>query len=65
VIGFGVAQMLVKVLTGVFDPPPEFLYVPWTYLVLLAVAASASTGVAVFVTQMASRRVGVEALRDM
>ncbi len=65
VIGFGVAQMLVKVLTGVFDPPPEFLYVPWTYLVLLAVAASASTGVAVFVTQMASRRVGVEALRDI
>ncbi len=65
VMGFGVAQMLVKVLTGVFDPPPEFLYVPWTYLVLLAVAASASTGVAVFVTQMASRRVGVEALRDI
>ncbi|MGH2412148.1 MAG: FtsX-like permease family protein, partial [Microcystaceae cyanobacterium] len=54
VMGFGVAQMLVKVLTGVFDPPPDLLYVPWTYLVLLAVAASVSTGVAVFVTQVAS-----------
>ena len=63
--GFGVGQMLVEVLTGVFDPPPEFLYVPWTYLVLFAEAASASTGVAVFLTQIPSRRVGVEALRDI
>ncbi len=63
-MGFGVAQMLVKVLTGVFEPQPD-LYVPWTYLVLFAVAASASTGVAVFLTQMASRRVGVEALRGI
>jgi ABC-type multidrug transport system fused ATPase/permease subunit len=64
-IGFGVAQMLVKVLTGVFDPPPDFLYVPWTYLMLLTVAASLSTIVAVFVTQMASHRIGIEALRDI
>ncbi|MER8386576.1 hypothetical protein NKH14_13820 [Mesorhizobium sp. M1380] len=34
--------MLVKLLTGVFDPPPESLSVPWAYLgvVLGLVAAS-------------------------
>ena len=65
VMGFGVAQMLVKVLTGVFDPPPEVLSVPWSYLVLLILAASTSTGIAILVTQMASRRVVVEALRNI
>jgi len=64
-LGFGVAQMLVKVLTGVFDPPPEILSVPWVYLVLLAGAAIASTAVAVISAQNASSRVGVEILRDI
>ena len=27
--------MLVKVLTGVFDPPPSAIAVPWGYLVAL------------------------------
>lgn len=65
IIGFSVAQMLVKVLTGVFDPPPDFLSVPWNYLLLLAVAASLSSAVAVLGTQIVSRQVGVEALRDI
>ena len=33
------AYALVKVLAGVFDPPPEALPVPWVYLVLLFVSA--------------------------
>lgn len=65
IIGFGVAQMLVKVLTGVFDPPPDFLSVPWKYLLLLIVVTSVSTIVAVSAMQIVSRRVGVEALRDI
>ncbi|MBE9020449.1 FtsX-like permease family protein, partial [Chroococcidiopsidales cyanobacterium LEGE 13417] len=65
VLGFGVAQMLVKVLTGVFDPPPELLSVPWVYLVLLTGAAIASTAVAIIGAQDASSRVGVEILRDI
>jgi len=65
ILGLSVAQMLVKVLTGVFDPPPELLSVPWFYLVLLAGAAIASTGIAVLGAQNASRRVGVESLRDI
>jgi putative ABC transport system permease protein len=35
VIGFVVSQLLVVVLTGVFDPPPERLAVPWGYLVVV------------------------------
>jgi putative ABC transport system permease protein len=38
-LGGGVAFVLVKVLEGVFDPPPEWLAVPWAYLVGLVVVA--------------------------
>jgi putative ABC transport system permease protein len=34
--GWAVSSMLVKVLTGVFDPPPDVLTVPWGYLAGLA-----------------------------
>ncbi|MCU1456098.1 MAG: hypothetical protein JWL73_190, partial [Actinomycetia bacterium] len=33
--GWALAQMLVKVLTGVFDPPPAALSVPWAYLAVV------------------------------
>ncbi len=45
--GWGLSQLLVKVLTGVFDPPPAHLAVPWGYLsasVLVTVAAVAVAG---------------------
>ena len=64
-LGFGLAQMLVTILTRVFDPPPEVLTVPWTYLVLLAAAAITSMVAAVLSTQIASHRPVVEALRDL
>jgi putative ABC transport system permease protein len=64
-LGFGIAQMLVTILTGVFDPPPETLSVPWLYLVLTATAAIASMVAAVLSTQLASRRPAVEVLRDL
>ena len=41
-LGFGIAGVLVKILSGVFDPPPEHLVVPWVYLALLAAAAAAA-----------------------
>lgn len=64
-LGFGVAQMLVTVLTGVFDPPPEILSVPWLYLVLLTMAALASMIGAVLGTQAVLHRPVVEALRGL
>ncbi|MGI8553188.1 MAG: FtsX-like permease family protein [Dehalococcoidia bacterium] len=64
-VGFAVAQMLVKLLTGVFDPPPQVLSIPWLYLFLLAAAAIVSTIFALLVAQYGSRRPVVEALRDV
>jgi putative ABC transport system permease protein len=45
VTGFGIAEMLVTMLAGVFDPPPEMIQVPFGYLgvtILGAVAAAAA-----------------------
>lgn len=36
-VGWGMSELLVKILTGVFDPPPSWLAVPWGYLAGLAV----------------------------
>jgi putative ABC transport system permease protein len=64
-LGVGVAQVLVKMLTGVFDPPPDALAVPWGYLALLGVAAVASTVLAVLGVRLYSRRRVLEALRGL
>jgi putative ABC transport system permease protein len=37
-IGWFIAWILVKLMTHVFDPPPDALAVPWAYLALLALA---------------------------
>lgn len=63
-LGVGVAQMLVTILTGVFDPPPEILSVPWFYLVGLLAAAFISMIGAILGAQAASRHSVVEALRS-
>ena len=64
-LGVGIAQMLVKVLTGVFDPPPEFLAVPWGYLGLLALIAAISAIAAVYAVKTLSGRAVVEELRSI
>ncbi len=63
--GLCVATMLVTVLAGVFDPPPETLAVPWLYLVVVSIAAFGATVLAVLGAQAASRRPVVEALRSL
>jgi putative ABC transport system permease protein len=47
--GWLLSQMLVKVLTGVFDPPPSALAVPWAYLAVVG-------GVAVVAIALAAHR---------
>jgi putative ABC transport system permease protein len=44
--GWGLSKMLVKVLTGVFDPPPAHLAVPWGYLSVVAASSVAAIFVA-------------------
>ncbi|MFJ4848576.1 MULTISPECIES: FtsX-like permease family protein [unclassified Streptomyces] len=64
-IGWALSQMLVKVLTGVFDPPPASIAVPWAYLVLtLLIAVAAIAGAAMNATRRATRP-AVEELRDL
>jgi len=63
-MGFGVAWMLVKMLTGVFDPPPASLSVPWLYLVILISAAAVSTIIAVLFAYAHSHHSGIAAMRE-
>ena len=56
---------LVDVLTGVFDPPPDFLTIPWTYLAGVAVAVVATVLAAGIITLRALRRPAIEELRDL
>jgi putative ABC transport system permease protein len=63
--GFGVAQMLVKLLNGVFDPAPEHLMVPWLYLAALVIAGAVSLAVAVVTIDSLARRRTIEALRTV
>jgi len=63
--GWVLAQMLVKVLTGVFDPPPAALSVPWAYLALVAVIAAVAVATAAMATVKSASRVSAAALREL
>ncbi|MFJ2830747.1 FtsX-like permease family protein [Streptomyces sp. NPDC087263] len=64
-MGWGLSEMLVKVLTGVFDPPPATLSVPGTYLVLTGCAAGAAVLAAALNGVRRAARPAVEELRDL
>ena len=69
VLGAGTAVllsiMLVDVLTGVFDPPPDVLSIPWLYLAALTGAVIASVLAAGALTLRSLRRPTVDELRDL
>jgi putative ABC transport system permease protein len=69
VLGVAVAAalslMLVKVLTGVFDPPPEHLSVPWGYLVVVGALVMVAVAGAGTIALRALRRPAIEELRDL
>jgi putative ABC transport system permease protein len=60
-----ISYMLVKVLTGVFDPPPDQLFVPWGYLAVVVGLMLAGVGVAGALTLRGLRRPTSEDLRDL
>jgi putative ABC transport system permease protein len=62
-IGFAVAAVLVKLLSGVFDPPPEALSVPWGYLITVGITAAVCTAAAVRVMLGLARKPDPMALR--
>ncbi len=63
--GWGIAFVLVKILTGVFDPPPEHLFVPFAYLSALGVVTAAAVVAVCLGTLRATRRPAVEIVRDL
>jgi putative ABC transport system permease protein len=64
--GAWISIMLVKVLTGVFDPPPSAASVPWIYLACVATATLVAVAVAAGATVRAARRRPiVETLREL
>ena len=65
-LGGGVLSlMLVAVLTGVFDPPPAALAVPWSYLAVVCLLAVAGLALAVLATMRTAWRAGPEIIRDL
>ncbi|HEU0316961.1 MAG TPA: ABC transporter permease, partial [Solirubrobacteraceae bacterium] len=69
VLGAGIATaiswMLVKVLTGVFDPPPDALAIPWAYLAAVTALAVGTVLAAGSLTLRALRRPAIEELREL
>jgi putative ABC transport system permease protein len=59
------AELLVKVLTGVFDPPPDSLSIPWLYLGCVVALTLAAVGAAGTATLRRLRRPAIEELRDL
>ncbi len=64
-ISWGLTLMLVKVLTGVFDPPPASIALPVTYLLVTAVIVVLALGVGAGWGARTSTRPAVEELRDL
>ena len=56
VTGFAIAEMLVTMLAGVFDPPPETIGVPSNLLVVLTIGALAAAAAVVIVFERVHRR---------
>ena len=64
VTGGLLAEMLTKVLTSVFDPPPASLAVPWGYLTGVAVVVLLAEAIAAKATILGARHPSLELLRD-
>jgi putative ABC transport system permease protein len=65
VAGWALAVMLVKVLAGVFDPPPPTLAVPWSYLGSFVGVALVAVAVAAYGAIIAIRRPAIALVRDL
>jgi putative ABC transport system permease protein len=61
--GWALTVMLIKVLTGVFDPPPANLAVPWAYLAAVGAVTVIAAASATALAQRDARRPQLELLR--
>jgi putative ABC transport system permease protein len=63
-LAVAMSRMLVKVLSGVFDPPPSTLAIPWGYVAVVLASAAAAILAAALAARWLGRRVGVADLRS-
>jgi putative ABC transport system permease protein len=63
--GWGLSFVIVKILTGVFDPPPPHLFIPWLYLTALALVTAAAVAAAGSGVIRATHRPPADILRDL
>jgi putative ABC transport system permease protein len=64
-VGWLLSQVLVKVLAGVFDPPPATLTIPWMYLGGTVLIIIAGLGVAAAGALRQGRRAPLSVLREL
>ncbi len=63
--GWSLSLVMVRIMSGVFDPPPEHLFVPWTYLALvLGIVIAAVSGAGVVMIR-AAQKPAIEIIRDL
>jgi putative ABC transport system permease protein len=63
--GWTLSFIITKILTGVFDPPPPHLFIPWAYLAALGVVTCGAIGAAGTAVIQAMRRPAVDIIRDL
>ena len=63
--GWGLSYVIVKELTGVFDPPPQHLAIPWLYLSAVGVVTIVAVTLVVVGAINAARRPAMRILRDL
>ncbi len=63
--GSVLSVMLVKVLTGVFDPPPDTIAVPWLYLGSVTTLTVGALAAVSAVAVVAAHRPAITVLRDL
>ncbi len=64
-LGWGVAHMLTKLLTQVFDPPPQSETIPWAYCILIVVVVTAAVAAAAETLTRLGRRGVLETIRRL
>ncbi len=63
--GWVLSLIIVKILTGVFDPPPEFLSVPWLYLAFVLASVIVSAMIVIMAVLKVVRKPSIKIIRDL
>jgi putative ABC transport system permease protein len=63
--GWALSFIIVKILTGVFDPPPEHLSIPWAYLLALTGVTGGAIAAAGSGVVRATRQPAIDVIRDL